>query len=108
MDTGMAALAEGDEILGRIVRPVTVPVVDVEILLSAAEPAPVFVPCQNVFSELFPFLQAVFVPHRDHDIVATAEEGVVVALCIRTGVAETPVGVQSGHVPAGRDTSVLK
>ena len=59
----MTPFAEGDEILRPVIGWVAIPVMNVEILFSATEPAPVFIPYQNDFSELFPFFQAVFVPH---------------------------------------------
>lgn len=108
MHTGMAPLAEGDEVFGCIIGPVTVQVMDVEILISATEPASVTVPCQNDFPELFPFLQPIFVPHRDRHIVAPTEEDIAVSLSIWTGVAEAPVAVQPWAVPAGWDASGLK
>jgi hypothetical protein len=52
----MAPFAEGDEIVRPVICWVTIPVMDVEILFSAAMPAPVFIPYQNDFPELFPFL----------------------------------------------------
>jgi len=96
MDACVAPLAEGDEIFRCIIGPVTVPVVDMEIFISAAEHASAAVSCQNDFPELFPFFQPVFVAHRDRHVVALAEEDGTVALCIWTGIAEAPVSVQSG------------
>jgi len=108
MDTGMAPVAEGDEVFRYIIGAVTVFVVDVEILLCAAEYASPPITFQNDLPERFPFLQAVFVPHRDHYGIAPAEEDVTVTCCIWTGVAEAPVAIQRGAVPAWRNTSGLK
>ncbi len=108
MDAGVAPFAEGDEIFRSVIGRVAVPVMDVEIVLSAAEPASVAVPCQNDYPELFPFLQPVFVPHGDGYGMAVAEESPSVALRIGAGIAEAPVGVFTGDVPAGRGASGLE
>lgn len=63
MDTGMAPLAKGNEVLRCIIGAVAVLVVDVEIFFSPTEHALVSVPCQNDFPKFFPFFQAVFVPY---------------------------------------------
>ena len=62
----MAALAESDEIFRRIIGPVAIAVMDVQVLLSTTDPASLFVPVEYLFPECFPFLQAVFVTDSDH------------------------------------------
>jgi len=58
MHMAMALFTEGDKIFCRIISPVPVPVVDVEIFFSTANPAAVVVAFENMFPEFFPFLQS--------------------------------------------------
>ncbi|WFN34633.1 hypothetical protein L1S32_00485 [Methanogenium sp. S4BF] len=104
----MASFAEGDEILRPVIGRIAVPVMDVEIFFSTAEPAPVPIPSQNDFPELFPFFQTVFIPYGDGHGMTVAEENTPAALSIGTGIAKAPVCIFSGHVPAGWVTSGMK